>query len=203
MCYNRVSIYSRPRVSAPTTLAYGDASMTPSIPQKQCTKCNQNKPATVEYFHRNKNSSDGLVSACKTCIKKDSRKYYEANKDKMLKANAEWREKHPEEMKAYKDKYVEKNPEKVLVSKQTYYDTHSDYIYEQVKRRRNESPEKYEAHKAVQIAVQRRDLDPIDTQLCTSCGKQAQHYHHWSYLPEHQLDVIALCVSCHKKEHAK
>lgn len=26
-------------------------------------------------------------------------------------------------------------------------------------------------------------------------------YHHWSYAPEHRLDVIALCLGCHMRIH--
>ncbi len=41
-----------------------------SIPQKRCTKCGELKPATTEYFHSDKQRSDGLYSSCKTCREK-------------------------------------------------------------------------------------------------------------------------------------
>lgn len=36
---------------------------------KQCTKCKEEKPATPEYFRRNKNNKDGLSHQCKACFK--------------------------------------------------------------------------------------------------------------------------------------
>lgn len=173
------------------------------IPTKTCSKCHAELPATTEFFHRRKNSPDGLREVCKTCRKPETRQYYDLNKDKVLSANAEWREKHPEKMREYKDKYVNTHPERVLKSKSDYYDSHSDQVYEKTKRYREQSPEQYEAHKTVQIAVQLGKLAPIKSQICQHCGKQARHYHHWSYLPEHQLDVIPLCTKCHKKVHSQ
>lgn len=38
-----------------------------SIPQKLCTKCGVEKPATLEYFHKRKKSIDGLRHTCKAC----------------------------------------------------------------------------------------------------------------------------------------
>lgn len=46
---------------------------TPEVPQKQCSKCKEWLPATAEYFHRNKASADGLVSACKECLNRQTR----------------------------------------------------------------------------------------------------------------------------------
>lgn len=41
---------------------------TPDAPQlKQCAKCKEWKPATPDYYFRDKRRSDGLVSACKAC----------------------------------------------------------------------------------------------------------------------------------------
>jgi hypothetical protein len=203
LCYNRAIEGCHPRVSAPMALACGDASMSPIIPQKQCTKCKQCFDATPEFFHRNKTGSMGLNASCKLCVKLASRNYYENNKERILVANIEWKIKHPEEFKAMQDAYVDRNPDKVKASKKQYYVNNSDYVYEQVKRRRNESPEKYNAHKAVQIAVKNGSLPLVKTQTCELCGNTAQHYHHWSYLLEHQLDVIPLCAKCHRKEHVE
>lgn len=40
---------------------------TPSIPQKRCTKCGIEYPATAEYFHVSSHRPGGLYSCCKTC----------------------------------------------------------------------------------------------------------------------------------------
>lgn len=38
-----------------------------SIPQKQCTKCEQWKPATLEFFHVHSSGKYGLNSVCRQC----------------------------------------------------------------------------------------------------------------------------------------
>lgn len=51
------------------------------------------------------------------------------------------------------------------------------------------------ASRAVQKAILRGEL-PEPTR-CEACGSEKQIVrHHWSSLPEHRLDVIALCRSC-------
>tara|TARA_R110000787_G_scaffold216265_1_gene325395 strand:- start:2353 stop:2805 length:453 start_codon:yes stop_codon:yes gene_type:complete len=44
---------------------------------KKCTKCEEEKPATLEYFYRKTKTKDGLQYSCKQC----SKAYYEANKE--------------------------------------------------------------------------------------------------------------------------
>lgn len=41
--------------------------------------------------------------------------------------------------------------------------------------------------------------------ICEHCQDMdvAIQGHHWSYLPEHRLDVVWLCVTCHGKEHSR
>lgn len=68
------------------------------------------------------------------------------------------------------------------------------------------------AHKAVAKAIETGTLPPPRTcKLCGVAGSPFVHgrhspatrvrYHHWSYLPEHRLDVAPLCDSCHKQVH--
>ncbi len=49
---------------------------------KKCTKCKQELPATTKFFHRNKNTKDGLVSYCKACRKKASKDWWANNSDR-------------------------------------------------------------------------------------------------------------------------
>lgn len=41
---------------------------------KTCTKCNQT--LSLNFFHKDKTRSDGLMYRCKECIKKQSKEYY-------------------------------------------------------------------------------------------------------------------------------
>lgn len=60
----------------------------------------------------------------------------------------------------------------------------------------------YLAVEAVRAAIRCGELPRADEVACAHCGQQARHYHHRNgYGQEALLDVIPLCVSCHKKEH--
>lgn len=68
------------------------------------------------------------------------------------------------------------------------------------------------AQRAVGEAMKAGELRYPTT--CCVCGVDARplndtrnpprwtvQYHHWSYLPEHRLDVVPLCMSCHRQVH--
>ena len=66
------------------------------------------------------------------------------------------------------------------------------------------NPEKYAAHKAVTIAIKRGELAPAAACQCMDCNATpAQTLHHHSYHPDHWLDVIPLCRSCHGIRHSQ
>ena len=78
---------------------------------KKCTKCEEEKPATLEYFYRKTKTKDGLQYSCKQC----SKAYYEANK-----------EYYKEYSKAYSKAYREANKE----SLKEYYEANKEYYKE-------------------------------------------------------------------------
>jgi 5-methylcytosine-specific restriction endonuclease McrA len=43
---------------------------------KHCNKCNQDKPATLEYFYPRPDRASGLKSKCKECEKSITKQYY-------------------------------------------------------------------------------------------------------------------------------
>lgn len=73
------------------------------------------------------------------------------------------------------------------------------------RRRRNKrtATDKTRARMAVRDAIWRSALPPAWTMVCGHCQEaQAAHWHHHNgYEHENRLDVIALCVACHSKEH--
>lgn len=169
--------------------------------KKLCGACKTEKP--LSEFHVNKANRDGLATTCKEC-----RRTY----------NKDWRSKNKEHVLGYGRAYYADNKERVLEYSKTYYDDNKDRILERVKQyNQTESgksrskqrkkvygennPQKIKAKSAVNRAVRTGRLKSINDCDCQVCGKQAQHYHHWSYDRIHWLHVIPLCVKCHVKIH--
>lgn len=70
-----------------------------TTPQKQCSKCKEFKPATVEFFHRHKGRSDGLYSRCKVCCHAEDKAFREAN---------------PEAVRSWKKAEYQRDKEKII-----------------------------------------------------------------------------------------
>jgi len=142
------------------------------VPQKQCTKCHEWKPATPEHFYRHKKSPDGLYPQCKAC--KDAYRKTPEGRDVVKRKVEKWRK------------------------------TESGKAWVRAKFQRRDSendPARHAAHNSVRNAVQRGKLQPIGNCKCAMCNRQAEEYHHWSYAPEHRLNVIPLCQPCHANLH--
>jgi hypothetical protein len=56
---------------------------------KFCYNCKENIPQS--NFFKNKKKKDGLADACKPCAKNLNKKYYDNNKERVLKKNKEYR----------------------------------------------------------------------------------------------------------------
>jgi hypothetical protein len=61
---------------------------------KACTKCGETKPATAEFFQKERTRTLGLSSWCKECATKKTLKWRAANREKCLEATRVWRRKH-------------------------------------------------------------------------------------------------------------
>ena len=161
---------------------------------KVCFKCGETKKLSMFYKHPR--MADGHVNKCKECNKKDVQENYRVNIDHfkaydVLRRDTDVRKAtRTKRGNTVKEQY-KTNPlfrEKVIKYK-------DDWITKNI--------EKRVAHCAVSNAV--RDGKLIKPSFCTKCGKSGCtiYGHHWSYLPEHQLDVLWVCSSCHGKEHRK
>ncbi len=97
-------------------------------PLKTCTKCKQNKPATPEFFNRDSGQTSGLRPDCKECRAAYSRRYFEANRDKILAQNKVWQEANPERYNASIRRWQEANPDKVKAAHQRTVAKHRGQI---------------------------------------------------------------------------
>lgn len=174
---------------------------------KKCRECQEVKP--FDKFSRDKYKPDGLTGNCKECQKKAARHYRETHKETPEQrahrlARAKQYRATPERMRQTRIvvRAYRQRPD-VKVQRREYFErTYQipevrERIRSQAKAR--EQTDKGRAKRAVNNAILRGRFPRIATRQCADCGGQAQQYHHESYKPEHWLDVIPLCIRCHKK----
>jgi hypothetical protein len=71
---------------------------------KTCTKCDEAKPFTEEYFPKCKRSSGGLRKICKTCRNSQTKEWYnnayntKKYKEKRLRLNKEYKKRMSEDL---------------------------------------------------------------------------------------------------------
>ncbi len=159
---------------------------------KPCTKCQQAKP--LQDFPKEPRMRDGRKNQCKACCYAARRVYFtaekvaaynkayfatEVGKAARSKGNKKWRQ--GAKGKAYQDRPDVR-----------------EYRNAKMRKYRARNPVKNAARQAVREA-KRRGLIPNAKELsCRFCGKPASEYHHlYGYEPEHHLDIIPLCDTCH------
>lgn len=78
---------------------------------KTCIKCKMEEPATLEYFHKDIRSEDGLVNECKECRKEYSEKHYQKNREEILEYSRKYYKENREYHLEFMKKYSLENPE--------------------------------------------------------------------------------------------
>lgn len=151
----------------------------------KCKGCGLEKDPSLFY--------KGIKSECKECVKirtkrnrKEKEDYYKEY-DRNRPNQAERNQKNIERT----NKGYAENPE----FRKKIQDTKADWA--------DRNKEKRKAQWTCRNAIRDGKLNKV--QVCEHCGTSEKKIqgHHWSYLPEHWLDVIWLCTSCHGKEHKR
>lgn len=92
----------------------------PNTPTKRCPTCEHYKPATTEYFPRQKGTKDGFHFRCKVCKSGKDKEYRVANKEKIASSGRARRVANPGVNAAQCRKYQAANKEKVAANKREY-----------------------------------------------------------------------------------
>ena len=71
---------------------------------KKCIKCGI--VSLKSNFHKNKKSSDGLVSQCKSCVVQKQRVYDFQNRERIINRNKDYQLKHHDKIMAQKKIYT-------------------------------------------------------------------------------------------------
>lgn len=167
---------------------------------KYCSKCDTTKP--VEEFGKWSQGKDGLKHYCKECCRADSRKYYDSNKEQVLKRNKEhyystldyqrdrrrrYYENHSEENKAYARAWRAANPERAKANRRAHYLANREKTLEQNRQWSENNPERRKAinrgiaHRrraAKGCAVPQRWVKSAETPgQCYWCGSDISDYY--------------------------
>jgi hypothetical protein len=90
-------------------------------PLKRCSKCGEEKPATVEYFHKSKSGKNGVGSWCKTCRSAYKREYRKINKEKIAADAIRYRLENPDKVYGYAAYYRETHREQIREKSREYH----------------------------------------------------------------------------------
>lgn len=88
---------------------------------KQCSKCKEIKPATSEYFSRDKKHRDGLFSQCKVCAAEYGRAHRTANKEHYAEYQRTYYAATKEQRVATRRAYIAANRERIRERRRAYY----------------------------------------------------------------------------------
>lgn len=192
---------------------------------KHCSKCFEVLPKNNRYFAKDKRSSDGLVSQCKSCKNIYAEKYRKLNKEKINQFQRSYHHENKENRNKKSRSYYKKNASDLLLYKRKYYknnkkeilETKKEY-YEKVKRNRQYketrklNKQRYLTRKAKLIhSLSKSDwqqcLNQFDNQ-CAYCGNtgtlEQEHVIPVSRGGHYTADnIIPACRSCNASKNNK
>jgi len=78
---------------------------------KRCATCNEFKPSSFDFFHKRRDSKDGLKSSCKKCLNKKQRQFRELNLEKTKEWSRNFKARNKEKISEYQRKWRSENKE--------------------------------------------------------------------------------------------
>ena len=100
---------------------------------KFCTKCGEEK--NLSEFYKNRSKKNGYNSYCKLCSKKCFEKYYEDNKEVILKQQKEYAKINEKKIAKQNKEYYKENKEKIDEQHNIYSQNNKEKISKQKKER--------------------------------------------------------------------
>jgi 5-methylcytosine-specific restriction endonuclease McrA len=110
-----------------------------TIDMKVCITCNEQKPATLEYFHKQGKS---LRTECKPCKNLRTKAYAKANPEKEKARKKAYRESNPDKAQAAIKAWQKANPDKVKASGKAYREANPDKVKARKKAWQKANPDK-------------------------------------------------------------
>lgn len=195
---------------------------------KLCSKCGEEKPATLEFFFRHKQGKFGLRAACKQCkvagdrsyMKSYLAEYYVANRDRLDAAHRAWASRNPERMAEFRARWSAalgpggelarikrwraENPEKARAIRKRYEAAHPDARRAVKANRRSRELGAGKISGAVIGAIFKAQRG-----CCWWCSRKLEDYHldHRVALfrggNNHPSNLVLACPPCNLKKSTK
>lgn len=155
-----------------------------TIGERTCCRCGQSQPE-FNFYRTGLSKNDGFSYACRSCSRlRVSNGWKSLPKEEKLR-----RARRPYNVEKKRENYQQRkiDPQKRQVD------------LESARRRKKNHPEKFKARKLAQDAVKNGTL--VRPTVCDGCNLEKDRIegHHPDY--SKPLEVIWLCVSCHRKIH--
>lgn len=168
--------------------------MAESIKTKQCSNCKQIK--SFSEFNKDITHKDNHASVCKLC-RYAYHNYYRQTKKGKIACNRYEQSAHG---RAKRKQYRESMNGRATMQRFKQTKKYKTGIILRSRHYRQKYPIRIKANNTVTYAIMTGRLPRPDTLKCHYCPAQAKEYHHWhGYEPEHWLDVVSVCCSCHRK----
>lgn len=187
---------------------------------KICSKCGESKPATTEYFQRDKRVSEGLRAACKICRSKEyrawqasnkeyrtkyNRAYYQANKPKLSQRHRAYYQANKKRLYQYLLEWNKANPERKREHNRAYSKAHADQRRAAIYRRRT-----IERNAGIHTAKDIQRQYKTQKGKCYYCGVKVGDTYHVDHVvplsrggsngPE---NLVIACPTCNMSKHNK
>lgn len=202
----------------------GSHEQLPLFPEQQpkiCSCCKQPYPPTIEYFHKQPRSKDGLCHCCKGCKNAKERLFREQNPERVAEKNRRYRRNNPEAAQESSRKWRETNNDRKREINREWVENNRDKVRGYHKRWRQRHPDKARGVKQRRRAREynaqgSHTLTEVQTLYthqqgkCFHCGINISEYYeedHWIPLTRGGSDYIEnirlLCKPCNNSKYNK
>lgn len=174
---------------------------------KQCSKCKEYFPSTLEYFYAHKSCKGGLLSYCKICDNKKRANYHKSHRKEKSEYDKKYRINNMIKLRNNKEIYYLSKRENFLLKAREHYHANKDIYYLQAKGRRfRERKLPYN----FKIADKLFCLNYWNNS-CAYCGEKLEKYELEHFIPVASdrfpghipTNILISCFKCNRNKAAK
>ena len=172
---------------------------------KTCTTCNEIKPASLEFFYKQKGKKEHLRSSCKTCLNLADKLYYSFNTEKITERIGIYQKNNKDYLAAYNKKWKLENPERTIATHKKYTDKNPDKVLAINRNYRARKAKAEGSHTAEDVA----NILAKQNKFCFWCNTELEKIHIDHIIPlckggkNDASNLVASCPSCNCSKGAK